>query len=153
MVLCIQRATLGPELHVSMGPSPHLWLFANKRATLGPELHVSMGPRPHLSFCACKTTWFAPEWQVYMGSRPHLWFCEHIQACFAQEQKGYIDSSPHLWFCACKTVTLGLECQVSVGPRLLLLFLHAKQRLLDQNNNALCVPDMTSRFVHVQEHV
>ena len=55
VVLCIQRATLGPELHVSMGPSLHLWLCAIKRATLGPELHVSIGPRPHLSYCACKT--------------------------------------------------------------------------------------------------
>ena len=55
VVLCIQRATLGPELHVSMGPSIHLWLCANKRATLGPELHVSMGPSPYLSFSECKT--------------------------------------------------------------------------------------------------
>ena len=55
VVLCIQSATLGPELHVSMGPSLHLLLSTIKRATLGPELHVSMGPRPHLWFCACKT--------------------------------------------------------------------------------------------------
>ena len=55
VVLCIQRATLGPELHVSMGPSPHLRLCAIKRATLEQELHVSKGPRPHLSFCACNT--------------------------------------------------------------------------------------------------
>ena len=44
VVLCSQRATLGPELHVSMGPSPYLWLCAIKRATLGPEFIVSMGP-------------------------------------------------------------------------------------------------------------
>ena len=55
VVLCIQRATLGPELHVSMVPSPHLWLCAIKRATLEPELHVSIVPRPHMSFCACNT--------------------------------------------------------------------------------------------------
>ena len=55
VILCIQRATLGTELYVSMGPSPHLWLCAIKRATLEPELDVSMGPRPHLSFCACNT--------------------------------------------------------------------------------------------------
>ena len=52
---------------------------------------------------------------------------------------------------ACKTATLGLELQVSVGPRPHLLFLHAKQRLLDQNNKSLCFPDMTCHFVHVQE--
>ena len=51
---CI-TATLGPELQVSMGPRPHLWLFRFKRATLAPELLICMGPRPHLSFCECKT--------------------------------------------------------------------------------------------------
>ena len=30
VVLWIQRATLGSELHVSMGPSPHLWFCAIK---------------------------------------------------------------------------------------------------------------------------
>ena len=51
----------------------------------------------------------------------------------------------------CKTATLGLELQVSVGPRPLLWLLHAKQRLLNQNNKSLQVPDMTCHFVHVQQ--
>ena len=37
------------------------------------------------------------------------------------------------------------------GPRPHLWFLHAKQRLLDQNNKPLWVPDMTFRFVHVRQ--
>ena len=52
VVLCIQIATVGPELQVSMGPRPHLWFFAFKTAALAPELQVSMGPGPHLWFCA-----------------------------------------------------------------------------------------------------
>ena len=87
--------------------------------------------------------------QVCMGPRPHLWFWALITACLAQD---YIGSRPHLWFCACKTASLGLELQVSVGPRPHLWFLHAKQRLLDQNNKSQCFPDMTCHFVHVQEH-
>ena len=61
-----------------------------------------------------------------------------------------MDSSPHLWFCACKTATLGQELQASVGPRPHLWFFHAKQRLLDQNNKYLWVPDMTCRFVNAK---
>ena len=38
-----------------MGPRPHQWLFAFKRATLAPELQVSMGPSPHLWFSAFTT--------------------------------------------------------------------------------------------------
>ena len=54
-VFACQTATLGPELQVSMGPSPHLWFFAFKTAPLAPELQVSMGPSSHLWFCAFKT--------------------------------------------------------------------------------------------------
>ena len=61
-----------------------------------------------------------------------------------------MSSRPHLCFFACKTATLALEIQVSVDPRLHLWFLHAKQRLLDQIDKSLWVPDMTCRFVHVQ---
>ena len=48
--------------------------FECKTATLGPELHVSIGPRPQLCFFAFKTATLAPELQVSMGASPHLWF-------------------------------------------------------------------------------
>ena len=60
-------------------------------------------------------------------------------------------SSPHLWFCACKTVSLGLELQVSVCPRPQLCFLNVKQSLFDQNRKSLRFPDMTCRFVHTKQ--
>ena len=37
-----------PEWQVYMGSSTHLWFCACKIATLGPDLKVSMGPSPHL---------------------------------------------------------------------------------------------------------
>ena len=49
-MFAFQRATLGPELQISMGPRPHLWFFVLKAAPLAPELQVSMGPSPHLWF-------------------------------------------------------------------------------------------------------
>ena len=72
--------------------------------------------------------------------------------CLAQEYQDYMGCRSHLWFCACKTSTLGPELQVSVGSRPHLWFLHAKQRILEQNIKSLWVPDMTYRFVHVQQH-
>ena len=71
--------------------------------------------------------------------------------CLAQEYQDYMGSSPHLYFSVCKTSTLRPELQVTVGPRPHLWFLHAKQRILDQNIKSLWVPDMTYRLVHVQE--
>ena len=47
---------------------------------------------------------------------------------------------------ACKTATLAPEFQVSIIPSPHLWFLHAKQRLLDQNHKSPMVPDPTCRF-------
>ena len=143
----MQKSMIRTWITSLYGSQPSSVGFACKTAHFGPELQVSMGPRPHQSFCACKTAWFAPEWQINMGSRSNLWFWAHITACLAQD---YIGSSSLLWFFTCKKATLGLEWQVSLGPRLYLWFLHAKQRLLDQNDKSLWVQDMTCRFVHVQ---
>ena len=40
-----------------------------------------------------------------------------------------------------------------MGPSPHLWFLHAKQRLLDQNYKSLCVPYLTCRFVHAKHAV
>ena len=50
-------------------------------------------------------------------------------------------------FLAFKTATLAPELQVFMGPNPHLWFLHAKQRLLDQNYKSLWVPDLTCLFV------
>ena len=130
-----------------------------------------MGPRHHLSFCACKTACLASEILVSIGPSPHLLFLHAKQRHLDQTYKslrvpdltcrfvhaiqrnyhqnyGIYESHPLSVGFACKTATLGLELQVSVGPRPHLWFLHAKQRLLDQNNKSLWVPDITCRFVH-----
>ena len=48
VVFACKTATLGPQLQVSLGPRPHLWVLAFKTASLTSELQVSMGPSPHL---------------------------------------------------------------------------------------------------------
>ena len=58
VVFACKTATLGPELHVSKGPTHHLWFFTFKTATLASELQVSMGPSHHLWFCAFTTATF-----------------------------------------------------------------------------------------------
>ena len=48
-----------------------------------------------------------------------------------------------MFFFAFKTATLAPELQVSMGPSPHLWFLHAKQRLLNQNYKSLYVPGLT----------
>ena len=57
---------------------------------------------------------------------------------------------PHLGFFAFKTATLAPEFQVSMDTSPHLWFLHAKQRLFDQNYKSLWVQDVTCHFVHAK---
>ena len=68
---------------------------------------------------ACKTATFGAELQVSVGPRPHLSFC------------------------TCKTAWWDSG---SIGPSPYLCFLHAKQRLLEQNYKSLWVPDLMCGF-------
>ena len=68
------------------GSQPSSVFFACKQ-TFGPELHVSMGPWPHLSFCACKTAWLASKLLVCIGPSPHLWFLHAKQRLLDQNYK------------------------------------------------------------------
>ena len=50
-----------------------------------------------------------------------------------------------------QTATLALEVLVSIVPCPHLRFLQAKQRLLDQNNKSLWVPDLTCDFLFAKQ--
>ena len=133
VVFACRTKTFGSELQVSMGPRFRLLICECKTATLVPELQVSMGPRPHLWFFAFKTATLAPELIVSMDLRPHLWFCACKTAWLTLEILVSMGPRPHLSVCAFKTTQLASELLVSMGPSPHLWFLHAKQRLLDQN--------------------
>ena len=75
---------------------------------------------------AFKTASFGAELQVSMGPKPHLSFCAWKTALLASELLVSIGFSPHLWF------------------------LDAQQRLLDQNNKSLWVPDIPCRSVQAK---
>ena len=56
----------------------------------------------------------------------------------------------NLWLCACKTACLSSELLVSMDDNPHLWILHAKQRLLDQNNKSLWAPDITCHFLQTK---
>ena len=79
--------------------------------------------QPLSAVFACKTATFGAESQVSMFPTHDLSFCAYSRACLASDLLVSMGPTPHLWF------------------------LHAKQRLLDQNYKFLCVPDLTYRLV------
>ena len=54
MVFCIQNIDFIPRIAIHYGSPPTSMVFACKTATLGPELQVFMGPSPHLWFLHSK---------------------------------------------------------------------------------------------------
>ena len=155
------------------GSQPSSVVFACKTSTFGPELQVSMGTRPHLSFSACKTSWLASELPVSMDPRPHLsiliakqrllvwnykslWipaltcgFWMHKSDFWTRTTSLYGSQTSAVVLCMQNIVISTRIKRLSPSPRV--WFLDAKQRILDRNNRSLCVPDMTCRFVHVQQ--
>ena len=91
VVLCIQNSVLSIRIHSLYGSKPSSAVFASKTAPFGPELKVSMGPSPRLWFnkqniefrtittsvygsLTSFVMWLAPEFPVSIGPSPHLWF-------------------------------------------------------------------------------
>ena len=114
---------------------PHLWFFAFKRATLEPELQVSMGPHPSSMVFAfkqrllvyCSQTSPVDLWMqnsmlrrrmtlVYWSQPSSLVLC--IQnSDFSNRNTSLYGSQPSFAPFACKTATLGPELLVSMCPR------------------------------------
>ena len=80
MALCIQNSDFSIRKTSLYGPQPSFVAFARKTATLGPELQVSTGLIPHLWLFEIRRATIAPEFQVSMGPSPHLWFCAFTTA-------------------------------------------------------------------------
>ena len=50
--------------------------FARKTAPFGPDIQVSMGPRPHLWICACKTSCLSSKYLLYGSQTSSMDLCE-----------------------------------------------------------------------------
>ena len=166
-------AWLAPEFLVSMGPNPHLWFlhaklrildqnfqclwlpalicgFCMQTATSGPKLHVSLGPRTHLLFSACKTACLASELLVSVGPNPYLWFLHANRDFWSRITSLYRSHTSPVIFCMQNSVP-SIKIASLCGSQPLSVVYACKQRLLDQNNKSLWVPDFTCNFLHAKQ--
>ena len=146
MVLSMQNRDFRTRIKILCGSKTPPVDFVSKTTTFWTEQPVSMGTRHDLSFCTFKIPWLAPEKLVSMGTCPHLWFCAFKTATLGPKLHVSLGPTPHLWFSTCKTAYLAPELLVSKCPSPHLWCLHAKQRLLHQNNKSLSVPALICGF-------
>ena len=138
------------------------------------SVRVSMGPRHDLSFCACTTAGLTSDLLFSMGPSPLQWFCiqnsvisiritslygfrpssvvlsTHYSVLSTRINRQYGFQPSSVVLCM-QTATLALDLLVSIGPSPHLRFLHANQRLLDQNCMSLWVPNVTCDFVYAKQ--
>ena len=109
VVLCMQNSDFRTRITCLYGSqtSPVIFCILNSVSII--RITSLYGSQPSSVVFACKTATFGPEKQISMCPRYHVSFC------------------------ACNPAWLAPELLVSMGPSPFLWFLHAKQRLLEQN--------------------
>ena len=140
VVFCLQNIVISTRIASLYGSQPSSVVFASKTASFGPELHVSMGPRPHLWFLHAKqrlldlnyiSLWvpglicgFCMQNSVFWTRITCLYGSQASPVVLCMKNSVIstrilvpMGPSPRLWFCACISATLGPELHVSVGPR------------------------------------
>ena len=157
-----------------MGPRLYLWFSACKTGWLVSESLVSMGPSPHVWFLDAKQ-------RLMDRNNKSLWVpditcrCVHensvirtrISSLYVSQTASVVLSTHNCvlntkikrlyWFQLSPVVLCMQNSDFRTritslcGSKPNLWFLRAKQRILDLNNKSLWIPDMTFRFVHVQQ--
>ena len=97
MAFCIQNNVISIRITSLYVSQPSSVVFAFKTATLGPELHFSMGPRLRLLVCESKTVCLDQEGRLSIRPSLHLWFCAFKTATLASEILVSMGPTPHLW--------------------------------------------------------
>ena len=166
-----KTATLGPDLQVCRGPRPHLRFWALITECFAQEQKGYIGSRTHLWFCACKTATLGLQLQVSVSPRPTCWFCmQNSDFCIRITSVHWYQTSPFVLCIQISVINTRISSLYGFQPSAVvlciqnsdfrttitsfcqskthLLILHAKQRLLHQNNKCPLVPDLTFRFVH-----
>ena len=174
MIFACKTATFGAELQVFMGPRHDLSFCAYKTAWLASEILVSMSPISHVWFLDAKQ-------RLLDRNNKSLWVpditcrCVHensvirtrISSLYVSQTSSVVLSTHNCvlntkikrlyWFQPSPVVLCMQNSDFRTritslcGSKTQPVVLRAKQRILDQNNKSLWVPDMTFRFVHVRQ--
>ena len=156
-----------------MHPSPHLWFMHAKQRLL--DLNRSLygyqtspvilcidnsvistrntclcGPQTSSVVLCMQNSDFRTRLASLYGSQTSsVVLSLHISVLSTRTKRLYWFQPSPVFFTS-KRAGLASELLVSMGPSPHLWLLDAKQRLLDQNNKSLLVPDITYRFGHAK---
>ena len=140
-------AWLAPELLVSVGPNPYLWVLHSKQR-LWTRITNLYGSQTSPVVLCMQYSMISTRITFLYGSQPLSMVFGCTTATFGAELQVSMGPRHDLSVCGCKTAWLASVVLVSMCPNPHLWFLHAKQRILDQNFKSLWVPDLICGFEH-----
>ena len=134
------------------GSNPHLW-FLHAKQRLWTRITNLYGSQTSPVVLRMQYSVISTRITCLYGSQPLSMVFGCTTASFGAELQVSMGPRHDLSVCGCKRACLASELLVSMGPSPHVCFLHAKLRLLDQNNKSLRVPDKTCRFVHGKQQL
>ena len=147
----MQNSVISTRITSFRGSQPSSAVFACETATSGPWITSLYGSQTSPVILCMLNSVISARITILYGYHPSSVAFGHKTAPFGPELQVSMVPRPRLWFCSCKKARLASELLVTMGSNPHLCFLHAKQRLLDQNNKSLWVPDFSCRFVDAKQ--
>ena len=147
VILCMQNSVPSIRITSLYGSQPSSVVFGCKTATLGPVYESLWVPALLCGFWMQNSDFRTRLTSVCGSQASSVVLSTHYSVLSTRIKRQYGFQPSPVVLCM-QTATLALELLVSIVPCPHLRFLHANQRLLDQNYNSLCVQDLTCRFVH-----
>ena len=128
VVLCMQNSVLSIRITSLYGSQPSSVVFEGKTVNLGPESQVSMCPSPHLWIFHSKQRAYHKNYKSLCVPALTCGFFMRNSVLNIRNTSLYWSQPSSVVF-ESKTVNLGPELQVSMGPSPHRWIFHAKQRV------------------------
>ena len=125
---CACKTTrLASKLLVSIGPSPHLWFLHEEQRIYGQNYKsLRVSDLTYVFFCIQNTDFITRIASLYGSLASSVALCLQNSVISIRITSLYWSLPSSVVF-ACKTL-LWIRIQVSMGPRLRMVIVHAKQR-------------------------
>ena len=147
VVFACKTATFGPVYESLCVPDLTCHFVHAKQRDLHQNIKLTWVPASICCFVHAKQRFWSRITSVYGSQTSSVVLSTHNSVLSTRIKRQYGFQPSPVVLCM-QTATLALELLISIVPCPHLRFLHANQRLLEQNYKSVWVQDLTCRFVH-----
>ena len=150
MVLCVENSDFRTKIASLYGSKTSPVILCMQNSVPSIRITSLYGSQPSSVVFGCKTATLTRLTSVCWSQTSSVVLSTHNSVLSTRIKRQYGFQPSPVVLCM-QTATLALELLVSIVPCPHLMFLHANQRLLEQYNKSLCIPDLTCDFLHAKQ--